>query len=176
MFVETPELVAERMRDPTLGLAHYLPLVPVSAGHAPPPAVPPEQIHDETLNGEVALDRIPGPYPAIAISLIPSRMGEETTAREVGYGRATVLLRYATDRDDPHIGTRDAGYTLRAAIWVLKRLHMDLAPGALPPRNGIQFYGHDDFELSPVYAPIEGAVVTGWLKVPYDLRDVGFPG
>lgn len=183
MFVEAVRLVAEALRDPASGVDHYLPLVPRDAGDPQPPLVTAVRILDETLNGQVALGRLPtgsldapdtGPW--LVVSLIPGQLDQGQTAQNVGEGEVTVLVRYATGEDDPHVGTRNAGYTLRAVTWALRKLWLQLAQGALPLRNGIQFSGSDTMQLSPLYDPIEGAIVTGFLRCPLTFRDTGFPG
>jgi hypothetical protein len=172
VFVEPVRIFAEALKDAIYGVNIRLPSVPRDSGDAPPPAIVDAHIIEETEDGLVGLDRLPGVFPCLLVSLLPGTARPNEAITWVGDAESAVRITYGSKQTDPALARQDAGYTLRAAVKVLQWLMGGTAAAeAKLLRNLVQLYGMETVAFGGLYVPVKDAVLTGTLITKYRVRD-----
>lgn len=179
MFNEALRMHTAWLTHPQHGVNALLPSVPKylgTDGLEESPVVPPlALITDETVHPAVAYGLLPAQLPALALTLDIGDATEDQQVSDMGDGTFDVILRYAVREADAAVGTRWAGYSMRAVIWSLRRLYQEMIPAALAAReiNGIQLVRAGPIAWQPRFQPVEHAHVSGALRVTVTYRDTG---
>lgn len=171
MIVECVDLVAEWLADGTNGVNALLPAVPRKAGDVQPASL--AAILAETRNGEVARGKFPQAttsYPALVVTV----EGDIAIPPDVRTAKwealVPVSMLYAVRQVASELGTRDAGYTLRAVLRSIWKLE-DPANAAARVRNNITLQGIERIDWLASAAELEDVVVLGGVRVVWRVVD-----
>lgn len=179
MFNEALRMHAAWLNHPQHGVNALLPSVPRYLGtdglEESPPTPALALITDETQHPAVANGLLPAQLPALALTLDVGDAAADQQVQDVGDGEFGLILRYAVRTADAAVGTRWAGYSMRAVVWSLRRLYQEMVPEALAAReiHGIQLVQAGRILWEPRFQPVGDAHVSGALKVTLTYRDTG---
>lgn len=166
-MLEAARIVADWLGSTTAGVNAKLAALDYDGSDTAPTSV--ATIADETRNGAVARDRLPTPFPCLAITVERFRQDGEvrTVVRD---GSVTVLIRYGVSATDTGGGTRDAYYTMRAVVESLRELNRN-ENQASRTRNGRSLMACEEIEFRPMYQALEDGQVTGVVAATWTTRD-----
>ena len=164
-------------RDVTNGIAAHLANVPRYSGDAAPPTIASASIIEETSSNMSAVDAFPtGAGPFISVGVWKGDESPDTAVNDVGEGNLEMMVRYLTREVSAGLAKQHAGYTLRAAIWSLRRLHGNAGRTTMDDQNDIQFTNGGPIEFVSERVPLGDGFVTGALRIQYRYRDNGLSG
>lgn len=162
MILESCRLLTDWLNDPSNGVAAMLATTPRDAGD-PLPTL--GTIADETRNDLVAQQRLPSlPGVGVNVEIVNELDGEVATYTRDG--RPTLLIRYGVAKDATSTGVRDAAYVLRAIIKSIR-----LFNASTRTRNQVDIYSCLQLSYTPMWRPIEDAIITGAVRVQFQARD-----
>lgn len=164
-------------KDATNGVAVHMAAVPRYAADEAPPTIPSANIIEESSNNSVAVGMFPeGDGPFLQVALVRGDEMPDQAVNDVGDGTLALDVRYLTRNVEAADAKADAGYTLRGAIWSLRRLHGEAGRTTMDDQNDIQFYQASPIEFIGSIVPLGEGFVVGWLRIQYRYRDNGLSG
>ena len=175
MILEAVRIVADWLADSTNGVNALLASVPREADTAVPPAV---TVFDSSRHGFVARGQIPESIerlPALLVSPADQSMDQVSPAARPFPADTTItlLVRYATQRQDTAQAERDASLTIRA-IWrsIGMLMQSNATTEAARNRNSVQLWTVSSMQAATLYQDNQDTVVTGGVLVTCRVRDL----
>lgn len=176
MLNELLQVHRDWLKHETHGVNAMLALVPKDAAleaKLPTPAV--RSITTESEDELTAMGLVPHDVPGLMLTAEVGEVSDDQQVQDVGDGVISLMIRYAVRSSEAAVGTRWAGYALRAVTWSLRRLYHDPVPesAAARSRNGIDFYQMTAITWVPTWQQISDVHVTCTLKLTVWYRDTG---
>lgn len=170
MLLETSRILADWLDDGTYGVNAKLPAVTLDGTDSVPANV---TVVDETRDDDVALGRLPGTLPCVAVSVQEVEYADPLQPHVTGQvsGKVTVLIRYGQRVVDSGTGLSDASYTLRAVMMSLRELHTN-EQAAARTRGDVVLISCDDVRQVPLTQEVGDAWVTGAVRATYTMYDL----
>lgn len=176
-FVEACRMLQTWFRDGTNGIAAHLANIPRYGGDSAPPTITSANILEETSDNMVAVNQLPdGAGPFVLVGLVAGEESPDNAVNDVGDGSLIVEIAYLTRETAAGTAKRHAGYTLRAVVWSLRRLHGEAGRTTMDSQNSIQFFQGGPIEFKNTMVPLTDAMVLGVVRSHYRFRDNGLSG
>ena len=171
MILETLDLLADWLNDPTNGVNAKLAAVPRSGTDTVPPDL--ALIVAETRDFGAALGQLPdqdADYPCLLVSQSGDGSQFDPHAKQgVRDAEIDVLIRYGAKEAQAAKGSRDALYTFRAVQRSVEAWMESVE--ANRERNGIYVWFCTSMVVLSVWQQGEGKVVTCAMRLRFKVRD-----
>lgn len=166
---EAIRVVADWFEHGTHGINALLASVPRDGGDPLPANV---SVYDETRDNRIARGRVPETgLPAVLVSSRTARVLDESRVTDDGFFAVDLVVQFAGKDIDAYKAKRDGNYTLRAAMWSLRRLRRQDASSASRLRNQVALIDLGPMLLDPWTEGTEDTWVVGGFVVPTTWRD-----
>lgn len=173
MILETTRIIAAWLADETYGVNALASGVPTDTGVTEFPAV---TVLDSTQSGATARGQIPDSatkLPALLVTPADQPVDQMTPGVRPWPpdAQVTVLVRYATGKQNTAAAERDASQTIRAIWRSLGQLMLQDANGAARTRAQVALASIRSMQAATLYEANQDVIVTGGVLVTCHVRD-----